>query len=179
MNNRSVIELVSTEFKKKKIPCVLIGGFALGFHKFQRTTMDIDFMISEVDLKLAQETLVNVGYKPYEKGEGLFVRFKSNSEELMDLDLVLVEPETLKEIMNQGIRGKVGNLELIVPKLEHLIAMKLHAIKNNPHRELNDLLDIVSLMRNNDIDPRSNKIKELCLKFGTAEVYEKIIRALS
>ena len=45
-----------------------------------------------------------------------------------------------------------GGVEVPVPRPEHLIAMKLHAIGNDPGRRLQDLADIRSLMTLPEVD---------------------------
>ena len=59
--------------------------------------------------------------------------------------------------------------------LEHLIALKLHALKHGRiERYLKDYLDVEGLVRANKIDLRQEKVRELFLKYGTLDVYEKI-----
>lgn len=63
----------------------------------------------------------------------------------------------------------------MVPSVNTLIALKLHALKNNfKLRENKDLSDIIELIRINKISYKTKEFKELCLKFGTEEIYQKI-----
>jgi hypothetical protein len=63
-----------------------------------------------------------------------------------------------------------------VPCLNHLIALKLHAIKYNPKiREYRDLPDIIELIRINKINTKDVEFKNLCLKYGREELYNKIL----
>ena len=52
-----------TSFNDKKIPYVLVGGYALALHGIVRATIDIDFVISltEKDLSKAEQILKNLG----------------------------------------------------------------------------------------------------------------------
>jgi len=66
-----------------------------------------------------------------------------------------------------------------VPSLEHLIALKLHALKNTrAQRFLKDFLDVENLIRINQLDIKSKTIRDLFEKYGTPDLYEKISRAL-
>jgi hypothetical protein len=66
----------------------------------------------------------------------------------------------------------------MVPSLSHLIALKLHSIKYNPKLRLTrDLPDIINLIRINELNHKNPDFKELCLKFGTEEIYNKILEA--
>ena len=44
MNERSIFHLISDVTHKEGVPCVLIGGFAVNFHKVTRQTADVDFL---------------------------------------------------------------------------------------------------------------------------------------
>jgi hypothetical protein len=61
-----------------------------------------------------------------------------------------------------------------VPSLEHLLALKLHALKNTRmHRFLKDFLDGENLIRINRLDIKSGKVRELFEKYGTTECMKK------
>jgi Nucleotidyl transferase AbiEii toxin, Type IV TA system len=65
-----------------------------------------------------------------------------------------------------------------IPTLEHLIALKLHALKNTrPRRFLKDFLDVENLMRINLLDIKSENIRRLFEKYATMELYEKMSAA--
>ena len=60
-----------------------------------------------------------------------------------------------------------------------MIALKLHAIKHNQKiREFKDLPDIVNLIRANKVKYKTAEFRELCLKYGTKEMYDKIMEGL-
>ena len=65
-----------------------------------------------------------------------------------------------------------------IPSLEHLIALKLHALKNTrPRRFLKDFLDVSNLIRINHLDIKSESIRRLFEKYATMELYEKMSTA--
>jgi len=45
-------------------------------------------------------------------------------------------------------------------------------------RYLKDFLDVENLVRVNKVDLRSDKIRQLFVKYGTMELYEKVIPSL-
>ena len=64
------------------------------------------------------------------------------------------------------------------PSLEHLMALKLHVVKQNlPQGVLGDLDHIVNLVLANRVNLREEKWRQLFVKYGTLEVYEKIVHA--
>ncbi len=67
-----------------------------------------------------------------------------------------------------------------MPSLEHLLSLKLHALKNTRlDRFLKDFLDVENLIRINKLDLKSENIRQLFQKYGTMEVYEKVSHSLA
>jgi len=63
--------------------------------------------------------------------------------------------------------------------LKHLLALKLHVLKQGKiHRFLDDLMDVVELVKVNRLDLRDAELHDLFLKYGSAEIYEKVLRLL-
>lgn len=55
----------------------------------------------------------------------------------------------------------------------------ISTIKHNLKiRESKDLPDIIDLIRINKIDFKGKEFKELCLKYGTEEIYRKIVERM-
>lgn len=108
-----------------------------------------------------------------------FAQFQSGRLSLLDVDFMFVDQATLKKIMSEGERFKIVGQTFIVPSLHHLIALKLHSIKYNPRIRLTkDLPDIINLIRINEVNVKDKKFKELCLKYGPAEIHDKILEAM-
>jgi hypothetical protein len=96
----------------------------------------------------------------------------------MDLDFMFVEKDTLYKIVKAAKTVNMDRQKFLVPSVQHLIALKLHAIKCNPKtRAFKDLLDIIELIKANKVDIKSADFKELCLKYGSGELYDKITGA--
>ena len=47
------------------------------------------------------------------------------------------------------------------------------------HRFLKDFLDVENLIRINGLDVKSENVRQLFLKYGTVELYEKVSRSLA
>ncbi len=92
---------------------------------------------------------------------------------------MFVDEETLRKIKSNGKTLRIAGQKFVVPSLDDLIALKLHSIKFNPKIRLSrDLPDIVNLIRINKVDAKDRKFKELCLKYGTEEIYQKLLEIL-
>ena len=177
MNTRSVFHLIHDLTQEEGVSCVLIGGFAVNYYKFSRQTADIDFLITKEDFEKISGLLKEAGYK--QENRENFIQMESSQLSLMDVDFMLVDRETLNKILKESREIIIAGQKLIVPSLNHLIALKLHSIKSNYKlRFVKDFPDIVSLIRINGIDARSNDFKRLCLQHGTEELYQKILEVM-
>jgi len=179
MKHSTVFHLISDITKKTGVRCVLIGGFAVNYYKVTRQTADVDFLITESDFKKISILLAKSGYKK-DFSQKVFTRFKSvNSSYLMDVDFMFVDRETLDKLIENGKNITIAKQEFTIPSLKNLIALKLHALKHNLKlRENKDLPDIVNLIRINKLDFKNVGFREMCLKYGSKEIYQKIVERL-
>ena len=137
--------------------------------------MDIDLLMTDQDFERASLILKQAGYEQVAQGR-LFARFRSADPTLMDLDTVFVDKKTMDGILGEAKESEIEGRRFKIPSIDHLVALKLHSIKNNPRaREFRDLGDIVELIKQHRIDVHSENFKQLCSKYGTAEIYQKIL----
>ena len=175
MEYPDIFHLISDIFTKTKVTCVLIGGFAVNYYKVSRQTADIDFLITRDDFQKILGLLEEKGFKK-DNIQEVFARLIGKESYLMDVDFMFVDKETLHKIVQAGKEISIAGQKFIVPSLNHLIALKLHAIKYNPKiREYKDLADIIDLIRINKLNIKDAELKKLCLKYGTEELYKKIL----
>jgi hypothetical protein len=179
MKDVSAFSLMSDLIQRTGISCILIGGFAVNFYKVTRQTADIDFLITKEDFSKISAFLTESGYQTISSQDN-FSQLQSSQASLMDVDFMFVDKDTLVQIKQAGREIKISEQMFFVPSLNHLIALKLHAIKYNSRIRLTkDLPDIINLVRINKIDVKDAGFKELCLKYGTEDVYCKIVEAIA
>lgn len=167
-------QLVSNELGKAKIPFLLVGGFAVLHYDASRRTQDIDFIIAEEDYPRVRTILEAGGYKEFRR-ESIFARFRSDKLFFMDVDILFSDRKTVTEMLKEAQQGTIHGEKFKVPSLNHLLAMKLHALKHSTgERDYKDLLDVMDLVTRNRIDVKSESFRNFCLKYGTPEVYRKI-----
>lgn len=173
---KSVFHLLSDISKKARISLVLIGGFAVNYYKYTRQTADVDFLITNEDFQKILVLLESAGYRVDYSREVFARLISTKSSLLMDIDFMFVDGETLAKIIKDSQKTSIGGCEFRVPSLEHLIALKLHAVKYNPRPRLTkDIPDIVNLIIINKLNVKSKRFKELCLKYATQDIYQKIL----
>ena len=178
MDERSVFHLISEVTQKAGVSCILIGGFAVNYYKVTRQTADVDFLITKEDFTKISGFLEEAGYKQILAQEA-FVQLKSGHLPLLDIDFMFVDQDTFKKIKSESQQLKIAGQHFIVPSLNHLVALKLHSIKHNSKIRLTrDLPDIVNLIRINKVNVEAKEFKELCLKYGTEEIYQRICEAI-
>ena len=175
MNYPTIFHLISAITGKEGATCVLIGGFAVNYYKVTRQTIDVDFLTTKEDFNKISLQLKKAGFE-LDDDQKIFTRFKGPDQYLMDIDFMFVDKETMDRIVNDGKEISIAKQKFIVPSLNTLIALKLHAIKYNQKlREYKDLPDIIRLIRANKVNCKNKEFRELCLKYGTEELYNKIL----
>ena len=174
MQYATIFDLIAAEFQKAGITYLLIGGFAVNAYKVTRFTLDVDFLMAEEDREKAASILEQAGFRERTHHQN-FSGWGENPRYPTKVDLLFTDRQTLQAVWDQGKAVKIAGCELKVPSLEHLIAMKLHAIKQQPERrEWKDWMDIIQLIKIHQVDTKSETFRKLCLKFGTADLYQRI-----
>ena len=93
------------------------------------------------------------------------------------MDLIYVDGETANRLFEAAEASfRLGGHELSVPRAEHLAAMKVHAMKNDPGRALQEMADIRFLLQLDDVD--EDEIREYFEKAGLAEKFDEIKRSI-
>lgn len=169
---REVFDLLARIQKRKKLDLILIGGWALQAHHYARNTVDVDCMTAlENDVPLGEE-LTRAGFECFEE-KTAFRRFRHRLDPLMVLDVMRVNAETFAKMWGASQPHELDGVPLRVPSLPHLIALKLHASRNE-HRMEKDLGDIRALLAANPGKVSREQFDELCDKFGTPELAERL-----
>jgi len=90
---------------------------------------------------------------------------------------MLMSEETFSKLAATAIANPYGSKLPQIIALESLVAMKCHAIRHgHPGRVVKDADDLIHLFMANRLDPEALEWRDLILKFGTEELYEKLQR---
>jgi hypothetical protein len=170
----SLFKFIGSLFKKHDIRGVLVGGYALIANKVQRTTFDIDFMVTAADCGKIEPDLIKSGYCIFNRQDA-FVQFRSTVPGLRDIDFLIGDPHTVETIIRQGKSIGIAGELFAIPSALHLIEMKLHSIAGNKRRELKDFPDIVQLLTANGIDPAEKHIEELFTRYHLQDLYKRLM----
>lgn len=170
---KTALEILMGGLAERRIECLLVGGHALPVFGVVRQTVDVDCLIAEGSLPGIADVLAREGYAEKERTPN-FVRYRHHSAHLMDVDVLLVDQGTFDRMHKESVSSQVGPVAARVPSLPHFIALKLHAIRNNPKREPRDVADIVDLLRANPDAIAASELGELCAKYGPEGIDQKL-----
>jgi hypothetical protein len=165
-------------FRRHDVEAVLVGGYALNANNVQRTTFDIDFMLTAGDLSRIETEILGADYFVFNRQES-FVQFRSEKSGLRDVDFLLSDAHTVRSLIEQGRDVVIAGEKFYVPSPQHLIAMKVHSIAGNSARMLKDLPDIVLLMKANSIDPNDGAIKDIFAGSKAPDLYRRVLEAMT
>jgi hypothetical protein len=158
---------------------VLFGGFALPVHGVERSTLDIDLLICEEDVDAFAALAAKAGYDEILRTPH-YAKFRHRLPEVLDIDTVFVDRKTIERIWADGSEEAVFGGPLRCASLDMMLGTKLHAIRyNKANRGRRDFDDVVELLATNDLDPRGERFVQLCGRYGTNDILERICKAMT
>lgn len=167
------------ESQKRNLQFLVIGGLAVNLHGHPRDTADLDLLVLKETRPLWLDLFSGLGYTIYRDG-GVFIQLDPPEKGAWPVDLMLVNSETFTQMMLASLEEDVYGAVLRIPSLDHLLALKVHALKNSHvGRFMKDFMDVENLIRIRKLNIQSEEYRVLFLKYGDAELYEKVIRATS
>ncbi len=153
MDFATVLGVVSGFIEEKGFRYAVIGGVALIAYGLPRTTLDLDFIVEFS----AQDDLIRFleshGYKTLHRSSGYSNHVHPDLLLWGSLDFVYVSGETSQELF-AACRTTTGpsGLQIRVPTPEHLAALKITAMKNDPARAFQDMADVRFLLNLPGVD---------------------------
>lgn len=172
----TTFERIRKAFDQIELTPVMVGGWAMNFLGHSRQTLDIDLMILADDFEKVRRALESVGYKMVFRNPELFAKFQGGADDLLELDILFADVETLEKMKNDAQEIESNGFRFLLPSARHMIAMKLHALKNNFKLRLGkDFPDVVALIDIAGLDVASANFKHFCLEFGDEKIYHLLL----
>lgn len=157
-------------------PCVVVGALALHGHGLSRSTFDLDLLTTSRAQGELVTALEGLGYQTLHASAG-YSNHQHPDPAWGALDVIYVDDGTAKQIVDGSTSTlRLGDLLAPVPRAEHLAAMKVTAIRNDPKRLVQDLADIQYLLRQPGTDRAA--VREYFEKAGLQEWYERLVETL-
>ena len=124
----------------------LAGAVALNAHGLARATTDLDLVVEAKAQPALLRFLAARGYQQLQASAG-FSNHLHPDPAWGRLDFIYLDGHTADLLFARAQRSRpLGDIEVLVPSPEHLVAMKVQAIRNDPSRRFKDLADIQFLL---------------------------------
>lgn len=161
-------------FEREGIRYAVVGAFGLQAYGLGRATMDVDLVAEAEAQRRVLAFLESLGYETLHVSTG-YSNHVHPTPAMGRVDLVYVGGETGRLLFGQCVRAlDLGGQHLPVPRPEHLAAMKVQAMKNDPRRTLQEMADIQFLLRVPGVD--EEEIRGYFERAGQLERYHEIKR---
>ena len=132
MDAERLLTLLRPVLERYGVRWMLAGGFAMAAWGSARSTFDLDLVMGEESRTQVLGALVVEGFEIIFDSEG-FTNLLHSEPALGRLDVLWVEGSTRERLFAAAVEknGPDGQ-PILVPAPEHLVAMKVKAIKNKP-----------------------------------------------
>jgi hypothetical protein len=168
-----VLAALASFFEREGHRYAVVGAFGLHAYGLTRATLDLDLATESAAQPKLVAFLESLGYETLYRSAG-YSNHVHALPELGRLDFVYVESETARVLFRGGTTLQLGEHRVPVPRPEHLVAMKVHAMKNDPSRTLREMADIQFLLSLPSIDEA--EVRAYFEQSGLLERYLEIKR---
>src|SRR4051812_48038996 len=153
----------------------IAGAMALHAHGLTRATTDLDLVVEERGRDDVLAHMTSLGYEQLHASAG-FSNHLHPDPRWGRLDFIYVDLHTA-DLLFAGARSMqiFAGRSLSVPRPEHLAAMKVQAMKNDPSRTFQDLADIQALLSLPGVD--EEEVRGYFEQHGLAARFEDLQRA--
>ena len=137
--------------ENKDLKFAVIGGWALSAYGFYRATLDLDFVVDSDGQSPVVTYLESLGYETLHRSSG-YSNHLHRDHDFGRIDFVYIGGETRQKLFGavRQKNGPAGPMPVLRP--EHLIALKVLAMKNAPERTQQELADIRLLYTLDGVD---------------------------
>jgi hypothetical protein len=174
MDFLKVLARLADFFQSAETPWAVVGGLALQAYGLHRATQDVDLVtLARVQPRVVEE-LERLGYETFHRSTAYSNHL--HSDPLMGrIDLVYVRGETQRKLFADCRDLKLLGRSVPVPRPEHLAAMKVLAMKNDPQRRFQEMADIQFLLRLPEVD--AEEVEGYFVRHGFRELFHEIQQA--
>jgi hypothetical protein len=158
------------------LDALVCGGHAVNAYQVIRKTGDLDLVVRARDAPEWRAHLLGLGYAVFHE-DPAFLQLSPPTTTGWPIDLLLVDDGTFDAMKGDARPFTFGGTACLIPSLEHLLAMKLHALRfGGEPRMRKDGIDVVELAEANGVDLVGERFRALCDRFADARVYERILQ---
>ena len=172
---KSTLQAVASVLSESTVKAVLVGGAAVNQYAPTRLTFDVDMVIEEGDEVAFSDALRQQGFERIHRTEN-FARFKPPAPGFI-VDLLFLDSRTFHAMWEMGRDITLAGRSFRIAAPEHLICMKLHALKFGRESRMDrDVADILHMMKQCGWTPDTDEFSAACSQYGTPDLRDLIRR---
>ena len=170
----TAIEALVRAAAERGLPSLVIGAHAVILLGYLRNTADFDLLVPEENRSEWLDLLRELNFGLF-RGTDVFAQFESKERPRFGVDLMFVDAQTWNSLRAGALPKELGDQRVLVPRPEHLVALKLHAA-SSPGRSkpVVDWEDIRQIVRICALDPEETSFRELILRYGGEDALTRI-----
>lgn len=174
-----ILRTISFYTADKNLPFVVIGGHAVNAYGIMRQTSDIDLLVCRDSKDKWHDLMLKLNYE-VGHNDDRFARYRAKSIANWPIDLMYVDAETFTKIYHSSKEIAFGEALARTVSARHLATLKIHALKHyQEHRYSKDFSDLDSLLRSGQTGITDIELKELCKRYASETLYEKLTKGQS
>jgi hypothetical protein len=167
---------VASFLEEQGFRCAVAGALGLHAYGHSRATLDLDLVVPAGAQRSLVGLLEKLGYETVHVSSG-YSNHAHSDPDWGGVDVVYVDEETARQLFSGCSRTlRLGARDAPVPRAEHLVAMKVQAMRNDPSRQMQDLADVQYLLGLPDTD--REEVRGYFEKAGMLDWYGKLIERL-
>lgn len=172
MDFTRVLEFMTQFLEENDYRYAVIGGLGVAAYGMPRMTLDLDFVAESRAQEDIVQLLESKGYETLHRSSG-YSNHHHRDADLGEIDFVYVIGETDRRLFGsvRFFEGPSGR-RIPIPHPEHLIAMKVLAMNNDPKRVFREMEDIRFLMSLEEVD--RNEVRQYFEKQGLVERFHEL-----
>jgi phosphorylcholine metabolism protein LicD len=173
-----ILKTISAYCEKNNLSYLIAGGHAVNVYGISRQTGDLDLIVARDDKDKWLELLTKLNYKCFQNDDR-FARFKPDKLAAWPIDLMFVDSMTFSKMITDAHTADYGPTTAKTVSAAHLVTLKIHALKYyQQHREARDYNDLIGLLKTGTAKLTSEQLSELCNRYATHELYDRLVRDL-
>ena len=173
-----ILATIAARAAAEGLPFLVIGGNAVIAYGYGRMTRDIDLLVRESDRRAWDMLITRLEYTQHQIAR-VFHMYNPVPRHLPPIDLILVDATTFAKLEDGAPTAAIEEAEVKIPALPHLIALKLHALRQGAeHRHTRDFGDVVELVLINKVNLASPEYAAILDRYADAATREKLIASL-
>ena len=173
-----ILRTISLYTDGKPMPFLVIGGHAVNAFGISRQTGDLDLLVQR---STKPDWLVLMSKLHYSKGQDddRFARFKPDQLAGWPIDIMFVDDETFAKLFQASIETVMGAARVRIASARHLVILKIHALKYfQEHRFIKDYNDLIGLIKSGKTGLSQDDLSELCIKYASIDLFNRLINDL-